>query len=105
MSKQENSTSAANNSIVRIDWRAFIMKCYEVFEMNYQESNSYYFKSSEAAAAKLADVVDYNERQGRKRVNDNSLVEYMHARNRNNYIAVMQEADIDDDEAADLIED
>lgn len=80
------------------------MKCYEVFEMNYQESNSYYFKSREAAAAKLADVVDYNDRQGRNRVNNNSLVEYMYAKNRNNYLAVMQETNIDDDEAAELIE-
>lgn len=67
------------------------MKCYEVFEMNYQESNSYYFKSREAAEAKLADVVDYNDRQGRKRVDNNSLVGYMYARNRNNYWAVLQE--------------
>ena len=81
------------------------MKCYEVFEMNYQESNSYYFKSREAAAAKLADVVDYNDRQGRKRVNDNSLVEYMYLKNRNNYLAVTQETELDEDEAAELIED
>jgi hypothetical protein len=80
------------------------MKCYEVFEMNYQESNNWYFKSREAAEAKLADVVDYNDRQGRKRVSDNGLVDYMYAQNRNNYIVVMQETDISDDEAVELFE-
>jgi hypothetical protein len=81
------------------------MKCYEVFEMNYQESNSFYFKSRETAESKLADVVDYNDKQGRKRVDDNSLVDYMYSKNRNNYIAIMQETELDEDEAADLIED
>jgi hypothetical protein len=72
--------------------------------MNYQESNSWYFKSREAATAKLADIVDYNDRQGRKRVDDNSLVDYMYLKNRNNYIAVMQETEISDDEAMELFE-
>ena len=81
------------------------MKVYEVLEITFPETNSYYFKSRKEAASKLADVVDYNERQGRKRVDDNNLVEYMYSKNRNNYLAVMQETELDDDEAADLIED
>jgi hypothetical protein len=102
---REAGCEKQSRDISRIDWGAIIMKCYEVLEINYQESNSYYFKSRKAATAMLADIVDYNNMQGRNQVDDNSLVEYMYSKNRNNYLAIMQETELNDDEAAELLED
>jgi hypothetical protein len=80
------------------------MKAYEVLEVTFPETNSYYYRDRDKAQERLDRIKFDNDIQGRVLVDDNRLLNYDIAANRRNYCAIMQETELSDDEA-ELLED
>jgi hypothetical protein len=74
------------------------MKVYEVLEVTFPETNSYYYRDSDKAQERLDRIKFENDMQGRVLVDDNRLLNYDIAANQRNYCAIIQETELSDDE-------
>lgn len=80
------------------------MKAYEVLEVTFPETNTYYYRNRDKAQERLDSIKFENDMQGRVLVDNNKLLDYDIVANQKNYCAIIQETDLDESES-DLLED